>query len=159
MITDIKAREQKLKGILMEMKTGDRDAALISLIEFMEPRLYSEALKFLKDKQEAEAAVNYVWAKLWNKAHQFNDSRPAMPYVISVLRNLCRDIIRKKQNSIKTVDIDKTRPSHNSYLEHTADFYLDEMSYETLKDLDDYFNDEYTGSITGLKRKVIRELT
>jgi len=158
MITDIKEREAKLKNILLEMKTGDRDAALISLIEFMEDRLYSEALRFLKDKQEAEAAVNFVWAKLWNKAHQFNDTRPAMPYVISVLRNLCRDILRKKQNTIKTIDIDKTRPTHNSYLEHSAEFYLDDMSYDTLRDLEDYFNDEYTGSITGLKRKVIKEI-
>jgi RNA polymerase sigma factor (sigma-70 family) len=159
MTSELAQREKKLKGILLEMKTGDKDTALIQLIDFMEPRLYSEALKFLRDTHEASAAVNYVWAKLWNKAHQFNDSRPAMPYVISVLRNLCRDIIRKKQNSIKTVDID-ARPKlpRNSYLEHTSDFYIDELPWTIQRDIEDYMNGDYTGSATGLRKKITEEI-
>ena len=60
MTSELAQREKKLKGILLEMKTGDKDTALIQLIDFMEPRLYSEALKFLRDTHEASAAVNYV---------------------------------------------------------------------------------------------------
>lgn len=159
MISELAQREKKLKGILLEMKTGDRDAALIELISFMEPRLYSEALKFLRDTQEAAGAVNYVWAKLWNKAHQFNDSKPAMPYVISVLRNLCRDILRKKSNSIKTVDIaERSKLPRNSYLEHTNDFYLDELPWSLQRDVEDFMEGNYSGSATGLRKKITEEI-
>lgn len=84
----------------------DDPSEIYALIGLMEKRFLYEALRYLGDQQEAEAACNYAIFRLWSKAKQFNEDRPALPYAISVLRNHCRDILRKRSKTIKTVSLD-----------------------------------------------------
>lgn len=72
----------------------------------MQSRFNNEARRYLEDYQEAEAAVNFAFSKLWEKAKQYNESKPALPYTLSVLRNHCRDILRKRNKTIHTVSLD-----------------------------------------------------
>lgn len=75
----------------------------------MHTRFEREAFSYLKSKEEADEAVNSVYEKLWRKAGLFNNQRPPLPYVISVLRNHCRDVIRKKNRRIECISLDSSK--------------------------------------------------
>jgi len=85
------------------MKTDPE--ALQDLIDLMGERLHNEAYYYLKDPFEAEAAVNYAFFKLWNKAHMYTEDRPSLPYVLSVLRNYCRDVWRAHKRKPKPISL------------------------------------------------------
>ena len=166
-MTRLASKEKRLKKILIELKTEDIDAknvVLQELIEFMQPRLYSEALRFLRDEHEAEATVNYVFAKLFFKAIQFNEERAAMPYVISVLRNMCRDILKMKFNKFKPSEnvidhIGNDAVKKHSLYEGGFNFNLDNFSLATQFNIEDMLSGNYKGSISGLYRQAKKELT
>lgn len=91
---------KKLGEILDRLKRRD-ESAIKDLESYAGSRLRSEAKDFLGDYQEGEDAVSEVLRKLWYKSEFYNKKRPALPYVISVLRNHCRDVIRKRGHRVK----------------------------------------------------------
>lgn len=90
---------KELKEILLRLRQDPE--AIYRLINLMGERLYKEAYKSLQDHGEAEDAVNLAYFKLWNKADQYKSEKPALPYVLSVIRNYCRDIWRSRQRKPK----------------------------------------------------------
>ena len=100
---------KKLKPILVALKTDQ--SKIYDLMDLMKDRFTAEANKYLGDHHEAESAVNFVFFKLCSKAWRYTEDRPALPYAISVLRNYCRDILRKRKKTIKTVSLETLRTS------------------------------------------------
>jgi DNA-directed RNA polymerase specialized sigma24 family protein len=129
-------------------------------MSLMKVRLTQEAWKFLGDRDEADGAVNFIFAKLYRRAEGYNESRPATPYVISCLRNLCRDIISKRKRTIRTVSIDYkiVQPiAHNNL--SGIDFELEKhFNSKTQEKLRRVLNDTYVGSKEGLYFEVKKEI-
>ena len=106
----------ELREILIRLKDGESDS-LRALMVLLKERLSSEATKMLNDEHLAESATNYVFFRLWYRATFYREDKPPMPYVISVLRNHCRDILRTRAFKNRPISIedlgdmsDETRP-------------------------------------------------
>ena len=85
-----------LKEILLRLKESRVEDNLCELIDITYPLLYNEAVSFLGNRQEAQSAVNTIYSKLWAKSDLYNPKRAPYPYILSVLRNFCRDELRKR---------------------------------------------------------------
>lgn len=90
---------KKLREVLIRLKTNPE--ALKDLVLLIGTRLYKEAFRSLKDSMEAESATNHALYKLASRAGFYKENRPPLPYVISVLRNHCRDIWRSRRKKIR----------------------------------------------------------
>ena len=108
-----KEDKAKLLSLLIELKKKD-EKTLHELMELMHGRLLAEARRFFNDQLEAESITNLVFSKLWYKADKYDESRPPLPYVISVLRNYCRDCLRKKERSVQTLNVSYPPKANNS---------------------------------------------
>jgi DNA-directed RNA polymerase specialized sigma24 family protein len=114
---------KKLREILIRLKVDPE--ALHDLMAMMEDRLYKEAYHRLKDPLEAEGAVNYAFFKLWDKAHMYSEVDPALPYVLSVLRNYCRDIWRSERRKPKVQSLFDNCDLHSGTTNYTEELVID----------------------------------
>jgi len=94
---------KQLRELLIQLKEDPE--AIRRLMDLMSDRFYKEAFKSLQDHEEAEDAVNLAFFKLWNKADLYRPERPALPYVLSVIRNYCRDVWRSRQRKPKPTSL------------------------------------------------------
>jgi RNA polymerase sigma factor (sigma-70 family) len=65
-------------------------------------KLYLVAFRFLKDRQEAEDAVQEVFIKLWNKKEKLDEYNSIEALATTTIKNHCIDQLRK----VKTIRID-----------------------------------------------------
>ncbi len=138
----------------------EKEAALHQLIDTMKDRLIYEARRFLKDRDEASAAVNFIFAKLWNKSHLFKEDRPATPYIISALRNLCRDILAKRKRTIKTVSMSEKFDAPVKMSQSGIDFQIDQyFKKRTAARIQTMLDGLYSGSKFGLYVDSMKELS
>lgn len=90
-------------------------------------KLISFALAILKNRQEAEDAVQEVFIKLWNKFEEMNKIDNPEAYAMRVLKNHCLDRLKSKQlfslpeNDSKTTEIDNDTPYNKMASEETGE--------------------------------------
>lgn len=63
--------------------------------------LYLYAYRLLSDREEAEDAVQEVYAKLWGMRGELDRYRSKEALAVTVTRNYCLDLLRKKQRHIR----------------------------------------------------------
>lgn len=63
--------------------------------------LYRYAYRLLSDREEAEDAVQEVYARLWSMRKGLDKYRSKEALAITVTRNYCLDLIRSKQRHIR----------------------------------------------------------
>lgn len=112
-----------LKEVLVRLKSDSE--ALQDLILLMEGRLYKEAFFMLRDHTDAKAAVNWTFYKLWAKSDMYTEDRPSLPYVLSVIRNYCRDIWRAGSRKIKTLSLSDLPELYISPANYTEELVID----------------------------------
>lgn len=61
-------------------------------------RMYRVALYVLESEQDAEDAVQDLYVKLWNSRETLDSVRNPEAYCITLVRNICLDRLRLKQN-------------------------------------------------------------
>ncbi len=89
-------------------------------------KLISFALVILKNRQEAEDAVQEVFIKLWNKFEELNTIDNPEAYAMRVLKNHCLDRLKAKQlfslpnNDAGTSQIDNDTPYNKIANEETG---------------------------------------
>ena len=101
----------------------------------LSPRVYPMAVRFLRNEEEAQDAVQEIMIKLWNKRKQLLRHPNVNGFVFLTARNYCLDLLKKN----KRVQIDRIDRELN------ADIY-EEPEQEDLKDA------------FGIIRKIINEL-
>jgi len=114
---------ERLHSILLRLE--ENPEVLQELINLISTRLIEECEGILGDFHKAEAEVNTIMHKLYAKANQYDPERPALPYVISVARNHCRDILRLKANRLEMVSLEDVGDIKLSGVAYSEDLVLD----------------------------------
>ena len=91
------ATREEIEGWLAAAGLGDR-RAFGPLYDATSAKLFGIALRILKDRGEAEDALQDIYVKIWDKAdrYQVNGLSP-ITWLSTVARNHCIDILRRKR--------------------------------------------------------------
>ena len=88
----ISADEQKL---ITDAFSGDR-TAFGQLVSMYQTPIYSVCMRYLKG-EDARDAAQEVFIKAFVRREQYTQGRKALPWLMTIARNLCIDRLRKKQ--------------------------------------------------------------
>ncbi|MFD1744792.1 sigma-70 family RNA polymerase sigma factor [Rhizobium helianthi] len=96
--------DSELPELLARIALQDR-AAFRALYAKVSPKLFGICLRLLKDRHDAEDALQEVFVKLWYRADRFSGSTPsAWPWLTAVARNHCLDVLRRRQPAAESVE-------------------------------------------------------
>lgn len=82
-------------------QTGQRDqGAFADLYKRTSAKLYGVCLRMLRERSEAEDALQNVYMAVWRRADRFDPARAgAMTWLIALARNQCIDRLRKHREA------------------------------------------------------------
>ncbi|ABD53565.1 sigma-70 family RNA polymerase sigma factor [Jannaschia sp. CCS1] len=94
-----------IEGLILQVSLGNRDA-FSDLYDATSGKLFSICLKVLKNRSEAEDALQDAYMRIWNKAdHYAVTGHSPMTWLITLTRNLAIDRLRKRR--AVEVDLDE----------------------------------------------------
>ena len=97
---------EEIEGLLARTALGDR-ASFAMLYDATSAKLFGVALRVLKDRGEAEEALQEAFVRIWQKAdHYAANGLSPMTWLITVTRNLAIDRLRKRKRGEEQGDSD-----------------------------------------------------
>lgn len=88
--------DELLARALAATAGGDR-AAFRALYAAAAPKLFGICLRILRDRAEAEDALQEIFTRVWTRAHRFDPAKAAaMTWMIVIARNHCIDRLRAR---------------------------------------------------------------
>lgn len=85
-----------ISGLLSQVATQDR-AAFGDLYRAASAKLFGVLIRMLKDRAEAEEALQEVFTRIWLKAHNYDSDRSrGMTWMIAIARNHAIDRLRAR---------------------------------------------------------------
>ncbi|NVK33408.1 MAG: sigma-70 family RNA polymerase sigma factor [Rhodobacteraceae bacterium] len=95
-----------IEKLISRCALNDR-AAFTDLYKATSSKLFGVVLRILKNKAEAEEALQEIYIKIWNNASMFaSNAYSPMSWLIVIARNHAIDIVRVRKPD--TVDIEET---------------------------------------------------
>jgi len=87
-------------------RTALRDRAAFSLLyHSTSAKLFGVTLRILKDRGEAEEALQEVYVKVWQRADRFRpDVASPISWLVAIARNHCLDLLRKRRPTSDGID-------------------------------------------------------
>lgn len=96
--------QDELSGLIARTALGDR-VAFSSLYSQTSAKLFGVTLRILKDRAQAEDALQEVYVRIWRRAGSFRVGQASsMAWLITIARNQAIDLIRARQPA--TLDYD-----------------------------------------------------
>ena len=90
---------ERPKHLLRQVSLGDR-SAFGQLYDITSAKLFGVTLRMLRDRAEAEEALQDCYLNVWRRAGQFDAGRAsAMSWLIAVARNAAIDRLRKRRET------------------------------------------------------------
>ena len=100
--------------IVAELRDGSREA-FHSLFVIYAPKIYSFALSYLRNMEDAEELLQEIFLKLWEKRATLDDSKNIKSLLFKICINLIYDFLKRKnierkylsfsaQNELRNVD-------------------------------------------------------
>jgi RNA polymerase sigma-70 factor (ECF subfamily) len=101
----MQAPSQEVADLISRCALRDR-AAFRSLYDRTSAKLFGVVLRILKDRSEAEEAVQEVYVKIWQRADRYvaGDTSP-ISWLVAVARNHALDILRARRPRADDVDV------------------------------------------------------
>lgn len=98
------ATREEIEALLARIALNDRKA-FSALYAATSAKLFGVALRILRERAEAEEALQEVYIRVWHKAglYQANGLSP-MTWLITVTRNLCIDRLRRRRRDETAAD-------------------------------------------------------
>lgn len=93
--------------LVKRLKKGDRDTFNIFVKEY-ENKIINIAYGILSDKEEALDASQEVFIRIYKNISSFKGNSSLSTWVYRITVNICKDYLRKRQRSAKTISIDST---------------------------------------------------
>lgn len=131
-------------------------------------KLYRFAKLMLRNREEAEDALQNVFAKLWLRRKNLNKFKNIEAFAITVTKNMCIDIIRTRKRQFSelgnyNLEAQELSPYKNTELQDSAKHIMeimDELNEQQrmiiqLRDIEGYGNKEIS-EITGLNENVVK---
>lgn len=89
--------QDDLSGLIARTALGDRKA-FSTLYSLTSAKLFGVALRILKDRAQAEDAVQEVYVRIWRRAGSFRVGQAsAMAWLVTIARNQAIDMVRARQ--------------------------------------------------------------
>lgn len=101
--------EQELVSLL---KKGDREA-FDEMIRIYQSKVINIAYGMLSDREDALDASQEVFIKIYKSIDGFRESSSLSTWIYRIAANICKDYLRKRQRTAKTVSIDNTDDEDN----------------------------------------------
>ncbi len=115
----LKLEDQSLVQLLQKGNV----AAFDSLFEVYSPKLYGFALKYFKNKTEAEELVQEVFVKVWENRQALKSELSFKSYLFTIALNRIRKYFNKKATSLRYLESLRTEPEFNeSQAVHDEDY-------------------------------------
>ncbi|MGV3650239.1 MAG: sigma-70 family RNA polymerase sigma factor [Devosia sp.] len=93
-----------LSQLLSRVALGDR-AAFRRLYDLTGSKLFGVALRILRNRAEAEEALQEVYVKIWQRADRFaGGGASPISWLVAVMRNHCLDRLRVRRPPAADVD-------------------------------------------------------
>lgn len=95
---------QDIEHLIARMALQDR-AAFNALYNATSAKLFGVCLRVLKNRQDAEEALQEIYIKIWHKSDQFaaNDFSP-LSWLVVIARNHCIDVLRARKPASHSID-------------------------------------------------------
>jgi RNA polymerase sigma-70 factor (ECF subfamily) len=89
--------QELLSELIARTALGDRKA-FSALYDETNAKLFGVALRILKDRAQAEDAIQEVYVRIWRRAGSFRaEQASAMAWLVTIARNQAIDLIRSRQ--------------------------------------------------------------
>lgn len=96
--------EEETGTLIGRTAIGDR-AAFRRLYDRTAPKLFAIALRILKDRADAEEALQEIYVKIWQRAGQFSDAQGTpQTWLAAIARNQAIDVMRKRKPVADEID-------------------------------------------------------
>ncbi|HCC47680.1 MAG TPA: hypothetical protein DEQ38_06130 [Elusimicrobia bacterium] len=120
------------KELLGRCLAGDNDA-FGGIVDAYQDRIYSFALRLLKDPAAAEEAAQGAFVKAFGALHSYNIAQPFSPWLFRIAHNACMDALRAggKTVSMDTEDFPDL-PDGERRVDETVSDALDAERIEAL---------------------------
>lgn len=93
-------------NILMSQLKRGKTKALAGLVEKYKKQAYFLALGMVGNSDDAYDISQEAFIRVYNSAATFDESKKFFPWFYSIVANLCRNLLRKRQvHAARTVDI------------------------------------------------------
>lgn len=83
-------------------QTTEKTASIENVVEIYSDMLFRVCLIMLGNDADAEDAVQETFLKYIEKSPEFNDKEHEKAWLIKVAGNKCKDIIRRRKNTVNT---------------------------------------------------------
>lgn len=96
---------QSIARLLARVALRDRKA-FSAIYSLSAPKLFAVCLRILKDRQEAEEALQDVYVKIWQKSEKFSgDEQAATAWMTAIARYHCIDRLRARRPVGEDLDV------------------------------------------------------
>jgi RNA polymerase sigma-70 factor (ECF subfamily) len=90
-----RAAADVLVDLIARVAQGDR-GAFRALFEIARGRTFGLCLRMLRDRGEAEEAVQDAFVRVWGHAAGFRSEAPPLAWILAIARNRCLEILRRR---------------------------------------------------------------
>lgn len=98
------AADADLPDLLARIALQDRDA-FRRLYQIVSPKLFGICLRLLKDRADAEDALQEIFVKIWYRADRFTgSSNSAGPWLNAIARNHALDQLRRRKSGSEALE-------------------------------------------------------
>lgn len=105
--------EPSLDSLIARSALGDR-AAFAELYRRAAPQLFAVTLRILKNREQAEEALQDAFVNAWRRADSFDPAKgAAMAWLVGIARNRALDLVRQRrsQESLDDAEASGTLPA------------------------------------------------
>ncbi|HEY8229066.1 MAG TPA: sigma-70 family RNA polymerase sigma factor [Rhodanobacteraceae bacterium] len=97
---DVSDDREALVRLLQQSARGDREA-FAEIYQRTSSKLFGVCLRMLRERGEAEDALQNVYITIWRRADSFDPTRAAaMTWLITLARNQCIDRLRQHREAL-----------------------------------------------------------
>lgn len=113
-------------------RRGD-SSAFAALVRGLQRPVFGLCLRLLRSEAEATEVAQETFLRAYQHLERFDDARPFDLWVLTIARNLCLDILRRRQK-VQTEDVEPHAPMLASQEPNSEELAMDRQQRRSLED-------------------------